>query len=372
MNTAATHPPNGSMPASFSDSDDIDHPAPVSLNRSSMQSVALSPSPLLPLFHTGHSDSAVTTAQDKDAEHERLSQTLAAWRYLSEGRMHIVLTHVPTTNESGNAMHDEWAGCVIKISKSMLRVAMGAHASSSTSTAPDATQCTNQLVQMLHESRAYTSRVMTPLLHYAHRTMHGTNGDSIDGPTSSDLCAAATSTASTPPTITSSNSAAAWLDNGRIVWVAAEELEKLIEQAQPCRPSHRVEAFPSFISGRSCSSYLPVLLFEDYTSPSHLRRIRQRVDFKRRTLRRPETTPQPAANGLPNMPFPRALKPLLPTICLELKPKAGYLPCASSFLHHRHGHHHHATNLHDHHRVKLSTCRYCMYQHLKVKKGEGK
>lgn len=122
--------------------------------------------------------------------------------------------------------------------------------------------------------------------------------------------------------------------------------------------------YARFDASRCCTPLLPMLLMEDYTSPLHLH-LQRRVLERRQSLL------------LPPMPLLSSPSCARPTVCLELKPKWGFLPSAAAVAA--------AANTSGLSNAgegrgtsgggviaaeKLRCCRFCMHQWLKLSLGE--
>lgn len=241
------------------------------------------------------------------------------WLYLSEGKASVVFAFVGDRSASGG--EEPLAGLVLKANKDILRRAADPNTNAS------------DLVRHLRRAQRYVRGVMRPLL---------------------DAASSGVSWASAAPAAP----AAEWIDAGRIVWVDAQLLDTLLMRDASLRPASRIRQFGTSEVAAAASRrlMLPVLLFEDYTSPLHLH-------HRYRTTAEPILT---AAHAAVNSVAPMASRPVaasVPTVCIELKPKWGFLP-----RHDADPDHPHTTPLHP---VKLDTCRYCMHQYLKLEKGEG-
>ena len=220
-----------------------------------------------------------------------LTSSASDWRYLSEGKQHIVFAFEGGRNK-GNLEPTSTAllaGRVLKLSKSVLLAAQSNPLPSRTA-----------LVERLSLTHRYTSRVIRPIFAATDR-----EGD----PPSSD-----------------------WFEEGEILWYPAYLAAELLQKAFPLRPETRIRQFDLFNCPprRDGGFQIPVVLLEDYTSPLHLH-LKQ------------------AASAQASSPLPPSLPP---TICIELKPKWGFLPSHSSSP------------------EKLSICRFCMHQYTKLVKGE--
>jgi hypothetical protein len=260
-----------------------------------------------------------------------LASCVDDWRYLSEGKLNLVCTFRPA---DATAAASILTGQVMKINKDILRMTSDPHVTS------------NALVHRLHFAQRYVRTVMKPLFAAADSACRTGDASSV----SSDL-----------------------FDAGRLVWVPSSLLSSLLARARSCRPAGRVVQFSSFVAADP-TTRVPVLLFEDYTAPQHLHlhrscrpagRVAQFSSFAAAEpttllpvlLLEDYTAPQHLHLHLRQTTLSRAPASAPPTICIEIKPKWGYLPRRAT------------TN--GIAAVKYDTCRYCMHQYLKFKKGEG-
>jgi hypothetical protein len=231
-----------------------------------------------------------------------------SWRYISEGKQHIVFAF-----DGGSKCKPEHAalllGRVLKLSKSVLRSAQSYPAPTRSA-----------LVDRLAFMQRYTSAVMRPLF-----------------------------AATDPPAVSVDDSTAFsesshdWFDTGCIIWLPSSLAESLLRNAYPLRSEARRKQFDMFHAvigirkgpGEGGAGMLPAVVLEDYTSPLHLH------------LKQPQQQ-----DGAAGSPSASTLSPSLPpTICIELKPKWGFLPAHGS-------------------PEKRTTCRFCMHQYSKLLHGE--
>jgi hypothetical protein len=234
-----------------------------------------------------------------------------AWRYISEGKQHIVFAFEGGghNNDPSKPEHSSAAllGRVLKLSKSVLRAAQSHPLPSRAA-----------LVDRLSLTQRYTSGVMRPLFR-----------------------------ATDPSGEPAASSSREWFDSGEIVWIPSALASSLLQSAYPLRPDARKKQFdlfhppPQWLAGGGAEGQarIPAVVLEDYTSPLHLH-LKQQQQQQNGLSTTAATSSSPSAS--PSLP---------PTICIELKPKWGFLPshgCAE----------------------KRSTCRFCMHQYTKLLKSE--